>query len=117
MTLLLTGYGRLIRNRRYFPLWLGQLISNLGDTLHYIALVVWVYERTGSSLAVSGAVFFEVVPVVLLAPVAGIVIDRFSRKTILVTSDMLRAVLVLMLLLTTELWQMVTIHPTLTLPW
>ena len=112
MTLLLTGYGRLIRNRRYFPLWLGQLISNLGDTLHYIALVVWVYERTGSSLAVSGAVFFEVVPVVLLAPVAGIVIDRFSRKTILVTSDMLRAVLVLMLLLTTELWQMVTIHPT-----
>jgi len=85
--------------------------------LHYIALVVWVYERTGSSLAVSGAVFFEVVPVVLLAPVAGIVIDRFSRKTILVTSDMLRAVLVLMLLLTTELWQMVTIHPTLTLPW
>ena len=42
---LLPGYVRLVRSRRYFPLWLGQLISNLGDTLHYIALVVWVYQR------------------------------------------------------------------------
>jgi hypothetical protein len=56
---LLTSYGQLIRNRRYFPLWLGQLISNLGDTLHYIALVVWVYQHTGSSLVVAGTVFFE----------------------------------------------------------
>jgi hypothetical protein len=38
MAHLVTGYSRLIRNRRYFPLWLSQLISNLGDTLHYIAL-------------------------------------------------------------------------------
>lgn len=105
MTQLLIGYGRLIRNRRYFPLWLGQLISNLGDTLHYIALVVWVYQRTGSSLAVAGAVFFEVVPVILLAPIAGVLIDRFSRKAILIVSDVLRAVLVLSLLFTQELWQ------------
>lgn len=106
---LLTGYGRLIRNRRYFPLWLGQLVSNLGDTLHYIALVVWVYERTGSSFAVAGTVFFEVVPVVLLAPIAGVVIDRFPRKLVLVVSDVVRALLVLALLLTTEQWQVYTI--------
>ncbi len=109
MRSLLVNYGQLIRNRSYFPLWLGQLFSNLGDTLHYIALVVWVYERTGSSLAVSGAVFFEVVPVVLLAPVAGVVIDRFPRKAILVASDVLRALLVLSLLLVDELWQIYAI--------
>lgn len=114
MVQLFTGYGRLIRNRRYFPLWLGQLISNLGDTLHYIALVVWVYQRTGSSLAVAGTVFFEVVPVVLLAPVAGIVIDRFPRKMVLIVSDMVRAVLVLALLLTTEQWQVYAIVTLLT---
>lgn len=33
---ILVYYARLIRNRRYFPLWLGQLASNLGDTVHYI---------------------------------------------------------------------------------
>lgn len=109
-----TNYSRLIRNRRYFPLWLGQLISNLGDTLHYIALVVWVYQRTGSSLVVAGTVFFEVVPIILFAPVAGIIIDRLPRKAVLVVSDIVRAALVLMLLLTTELWQIYTIIALLT---
>ena len=74
-----------------------------------IALVVWVYQRTGSSLAVAGTVFFEVLPVVLLAPVAGVVIDRLSRKLVLVVSDVVRAVLVLTLLLTTEQWQVYAI--------
>ena len=106
---LLRGYGRLIRNRRYFPLWLGQLLSNLGDTLHYIALVVWVYERTGSSLAVAATVFFEVVPVVLLAPVAGVVIDRLPRKVVLIVADVVRGVLVLALLLATAQWQIYAI--------
>lgn len=114
MNTLLSSYRRLIRNRRYFPLWLGQLISNLGDTLHYIALVIWVYERTGSSLAVSGAVFFEVVPVILFAPIAGIVIDRFSRKAILIASDVIRAILVLALLVVTELWQIYAVITLLT---
>jgi MFS family permease len=111
---LLTHYARLIRNRRYFPLWAGQLISNLGDTLHYIALVVWVYQRTGSSLAVSGAVFFEVVPVIVLAPVAGVVIDRLPRKAVLVGADLTRAALVIGLLFTTELWQIYLIITLLT---
>ncbi len=109
MQQLFAGYGRLIRNRRYFPLWLGQLISNLGDTLHYIALVVWVYQRFGSSLVVAGTVFFEVVPVILLAPIAGVLIDRLPRKVVLIVSDLVRAVLVLALLLTTELWQIYAI--------
>jgi MFS family permease len=106
---LLASYGRLIRNRRYFPLWIGQLLSNLGDTLYYIALVSWVYQRTGSSLAVAWTVFFEVVPVILLAPVAGVVIDRLPRKVVLVVSDVVRGVLVLALLLTTEQWQVYAI--------
>ncbi|HSH79240.1 MAG TPA: MFS transporter [Herpetosiphonaceae bacterium] len=114
MQQLLGGYGRLIRNRRYFPLWLDQLVSNLGDTLHYIALVVWVFQRTGSSLVVAGAVFFEVVPVVLLAPIAGVVIDRLPRKLVLVASDIVRAILVLALLLTTEVWQIYVIIALLT---
>jgi MFS family permease len=111
---LLTSYARLVRNRHYFPLWLGQLISNLGDTLHYIALVVWVYQRTGSSLVVAGTVFFEVVPVVVLAPIAGVLIDRLPRKLVLVVSDLVRAVLVLALLLTTQLWQIYVIVALLT---
>ncbi len=41
------AYGRVIRSRTYFPLWLGQLLSGFGDTLHYIALVVLVFRLAG----------------------------------------------------------------------
>lgn len=94
--------SHLICDRRYFSLWLGHLTSRLGDTLHYIALVVWVSQGTGSSLAIAGTVFFEVIPVVLLAPIAGVVIDRLPRKMVLVAADVVRAMLVMDLLLTTE---------------
>ena len=51
-------YLQVLRNRTYFPLWLGQLVSNLGDTLNYVALVVLVYQLSGSCLAVSPTVVF-----------------------------------------------------------
>src|SRR5712691_2395722 len=77
-------YARIIASRTYFPLWLGQLVSNFGDTLNYIALVVLVYRLSGSGLAVSLTVILEIVPVLLLAPIAGVFIDRLPRRAILV---------------------------------
>jgi MFS family permease len=97
-------YAKVIASRTYFPLWLGQLISNFGDTLNYIALVVLVFRLTGSGLAVSVTVVFEIIPVLLLAPIAGVIIDRFPRKAILVLSDLVRAALVLFLIFADEAW-------------
>lgn len=98
------SYGSVVRSRRYFPLWLGQLISSFGDTLHYIALVVLVFQLSGQGLAVAGLVAIETVPVLALGPVAGVVIDRFSRKAILIASDLVRAALVLTLLWPQGVW-------------
>ncbi len=98
------SYAEVIGSRRYFPLWLGQLGSNFGDTLHYIALVVLVFQLSGQGLAVAGLVAIEIVPVLLLGPVAGVLIDRFSRKAILIGSDVFRAVLVLSLLWPQGVW-------------
>ncbi|MDQ6694301.1 MAG: MFS transporter [Chloroflexota bacterium] len=89
----LDQYRRIIGSRTYFPLWLGQLVSNFGDTLNYVALVILVLRLTGSGIAVSLTVVLEIVPVLLLAPVAGVVIDRFPRKAILIASDLVRAAL------------------------
>ncbi len=75
------AYLDVVRSPRYFPLWLGQLVSNFGDTLHYIAIVVLVYQLTGQGVAVAALVAAEILPVLLLGPVAGVVIDRFSRKS------------------------------------
>jgi MFS family permease len=100
----LRSYGRVARSPTYFPLWLAQLVSNLGDTIHYIALVVLVFNLTGRGVAVAGLVAAGVVPVLLLAPVAGVVIDRFSRKGVLIGSDLVRAALVLSLVWPQGVW-------------
>ena len=98
------AYAGVIRSRTYFPLWLGQLLSGFGDTLHYIALVVLVFRLTGQGLAVAGVVAAEIVPVLLLGPVAGVVIDRFSRKAVLIGADLFRAALVLSLVWPQGVW-------------
>ncbi len=110
----LSQYRRIIKSESYFPLWLGQLVSNFGDTLNYVALVVLVLQLTGSGLAVSLMVVLEIAPVLLLAPVAGVIIDRFPRKAILIASDLARAALVLMLAVTNSVWQIYIIVALLT---
>src|SRR2546423_13003082 len=97
-------YLRVIRNPRYFPLWLGQIVSNLGDTLNYVALVVLVFSLSHSGLAVSALVLTEIVPTLLLGPIAGVIIDRFDRQRLLIGVDVLRAVLVALLAVTHVLW-------------
>src|SRR5919202_89995 len=97
-------YLRVIRSPRYFPLWLGQIVSNLGDTLNYVALVVLVFRLSHSGLAVSALVVTEIVPTLLLGPVAGVLIDRFDRKHLLIAVDLARAGLVLILAVTHVLW-------------
>lgn len=98
------AYAAVIRSRAYFPLWLGQLLSNFGETLHYIALVILVFRLSGQGLAVAGVVAAEVVPVLLLGPIAGVVIDRFSRKRVLIGADLARAALVASLLWPQGVW-------------
>ena len=99
------AYVEIIRTPNYFPLWFGQLVSNFGDTLNYIALVVLVFRVAGQGVAVSGLVAFEVLPYILLGPVAGVILDRFSRKTVLVVADLVRAGLVGSLIFVNQLWQ------------
>ncbi len=98
------SYADVVRSPAYFPLWLGQLVSNFGDALHYIALVLLVYQLTGHGVAVAVLVAAEAIPILLLGPVAGVVIDRFSRKSVLIGSDVFRAVLVLSLLWPHGVW-------------
>ena len=100
----LRSYAEVARSPSYFPLWAGQLISNFGDTLHYIALVVLVFQLTGQGAAVAVLVAAEIVPVLLLGPVAGVVIDRFDRKHVLIAADVVRAALVLSLIWTQNVW-------------
>src|SRR5680860_640972 len=100
----LRSYARVIRSPSYFPLWLSQLVSSFGDTLHYIALVVLVFEITGRGVAVAVLVVAEIAPVLFLGPVAGVIIDRFNRRFVLIVADLFRAVLVMSLVWPQNEW-------------
>jgi MFS family permease len=65
---------------------------------------VLVFQLTGQGLAVAGLVTAEIIPILLLGPVAGVVIDRFSRKGVLIGADLFRAALVLTLIWPQGVW-------------
>lgn len=83
-------------------LFLAHSVSRGGDAFNTVALVVLVFERTGSGLGVAGAVMFEVLPVLLLAPVAGLAADRFLRRSVMIRADVFRAVVALVLVVATD---------------
>src|SRR5260370_3593743 len=84
------GLGTVLANRGYRRLFVAQTVSRWGDTANTVALVVLVFQLTGSGLKVSGAVIAEILPALLLAPIAGTVADRLPRIGVMVTADLWR---------------------------
>jgi MFS family permease len=92
----LSSYLHLLKsNANYRRFWLAGSISQLGDWFNYIGIFVLLNQLTGSGQAVSWFLIAKFLPTTLLGPVAGVVADRFSRKAILISCDLLRAGVVL----------------------
>ena len=90
------GYVELLRRNRDFRLlWLGQVISQLGDWFDTIALFTLVLRLTGSGRAVGLVLVARFLPSVVLSPLSGVLADRFNRRHIMIASDAVRAVVVL----------------------
>ena len=73
--------------RAFLIIWIGQLVSLVGSQLTAFALGVWVYDQTRSVslLAITQIAFFA--PQVLLSPLAGVLADRWDRRTVMIISD------------------------------
>jgi len=97
----MTDFLHLLRaNRNYRLLWLAQLVSEIGDYFNNIAVFSLVMQTTGSGLVVSGVMLSRAIPAFLAGPVAGVVLDRFDRKHILIGSDLIRCIVALTFILT-----------------
>ncbi|MFP8963244.1 MFS transporter, partial [Streptomyces nanhaiensis] len=77
----------------YRRLWAARTASAWGDAFATVALSLLVLDRTGSDVGVAGVVAAEIVPVLLLAPFAGVVVDRLSPVRVMVAADLARVVL------------------------
>jgi len=86
-------------NRGFRLLWLGQVVSQMGDWFDTIAVYTIVLRLTGSGRAVALIMVARFLPSVVMGPLSGVVADRFSRRSIMITADLLRAVMVLGFLL------------------
>jgi len=82
-------------NRPFRTFWLAGVISQLGNWFNYIGIFVLLTKLTGSGGAVSWFLIAKFIPTTFLGPAAGVIADRFSRKTIMIISDLLRVFIVL----------------------
>jgi MFS family permease len=82
-------------NRNYRYTWMGQVVSEIGDNFNNIAVFALAMQLTHSGLVVMGVMLSRAIPAVTMGPLAGVLLDRFDRKRIMIASDLMRAVVAL----------------------
>ena len=92
----MAGIGRLLReNRNYRYMWSGQVVSEVGDHFNNIAVFSLVMANTGSGMVITGVMLSRAIPVMFAGPLAGVLLDRYDRRRIMMASDLVRAVVAL----------------------
>ncbi len=90
-------YVRLALDGSFSALWMGQLISLIGDRIHQVAIAFVVFYATGSPIALGIVFFVALIPNLLFGAIAGTLVDRWDHREVMIVSDLLRASIVLVL--------------------
>ena len=77
----------------FFTIWIGQALSLIGSGLGGFALVWWLTDTTGSATVLATASLVQVLPGVILGPIAGALVDRWNRRTVMMVADSIIALL------------------------
>jgi len=94
------GFRTVLSHRDFSYLWSGQLVSNIGTAISSLALMFYAFALTGSAMAMAILAMVQVLPVVVFAGFVGVYVDRWNRKTIMIVSDIVRAITILLIPLT-----------------
>ena len=92
-----TSEQRLFINRDFGMLFWGRLVAQVGDGIHYLALTWLVLDLPGSVSTLGILLLVSSRPMVLLAPFTGVLADVWDRKTIVVSMDVVRGLVILAL--------------------
>src|SRR5512136_879990 len=85
------------RNRSFALMWLGQLVSTAGSALTSLAASILIFRLTHSALSVGLMLMATAVPTLLVGLIAGVFVDRYDRKRIMIAANLIRAVLVFLI--------------------
>jgi len=92
----MSDFGQLLkRNRNYRYAWMGQIVSEVGDHFNNVAVLSLAVEETHNGAVVAGLMLSRAIPAVLAGPLAGVLLDRFDRRRIMIASDLIRGVIAL----------------------
>ena len=92
-------YVALVRgNRNFRLLFIGQTVSQLGDWFNAVAVYALLLDLTGSATAVAWMMIVQFMPVAVVGPLAGVVVDRVDRRKLMIAADVVRGFLILGLL-------------------
>jgi MFS family permease len=99
------GFWEVLRLPAFGRLWLAQLCGRLGEAIALVAMPLLVYALTGSAELLSLIFILQLVPRIVLAPIAGVLADRLDRRRVILSADVARAALVALLLVADQPWQ------------
>ena len=98
---------RVLSNSDFLKLWIGQVVSNIGDEVAFIGLAALIVFRwNGTATDVSLFFIFASLPVLIFGPIAGVFVDRWKRKTTMIWADIIRSVIALGFIFSTQLWHL-----------
>jgi MFS transporter, DHA3 family, macrolide efflux protein len=72
----------------FIIIWIGQLVSVLASSMSHFALTIWMYQQTESATALAMMQVFFITPFLLISPFAGVMVDRYNRKLMMMLSDL-----------------------------
>ncbi len=91
--------------------WLGQIVSILATNMSAFAITIWVFQKTGSATTLGLMQVFFITPFLIISPIAGVMVDRHNRKSMMMVSDLLAglatvSILVLQYFGVLEVWHL-----------
>jgi len=101
---------RVLGNKNFLKLWIGQVVSNIGDEVAFMglaALIVFKWEGTPTDISLF--FIFASLPVLIFGPIAGVFVDRWKRKNTMIWADILRAGIAFGFIFSTELWHLLVL--------
>jgi MFS family permease len=92
----MSDFARLLAsNRNYRWTWMGQIVSEVGDHFNNVAVLSLAMDETHSGTAIAALMLSRAIPAIIVGPLAGVLLDRFDRRKLMIASDLARGVLAL----------------------
>src|SRR5512133_2143745 len=76
----------------FIVIWIGQIVSVLASSMSQFGLTIWMYQQTESATAMGLMTVFFITPFLLMSPFAGVMVDRYNRKLMMMVSDLVAVI-------------------------